>query len=97
MQSELDAHARPTSQIQDLYKQYHSRKFDSSDTSLDFKTPNIASSFKIIEDLDARRLNVAFQRFTGKFEEDYMQDQLPTTIFESRVIPGSQLFLVLPS
>ena len=89
MHSELDPHARPNPRIQHLYKHYRSQKFHSSDLSLNFDTPNTAASFKHIHDLDAGRLNVAFQTFTGKFDENHTQDQLRMSIYESRVIPGS--------
>lgn len=96
MHSELDAHARPNPQIQSLYKQYQTGKFDSSNLSLDFNAPNVAISFKHVDDLDTDRLNVAFQTFTGKFEENYTQGQLPVSLFESRVIPGNQFSLTFP-
>jgi hypothetical protein len=93
MHSGLDAYARPNPQIQDLYKQYQTRK---SEPSLDFNTPNVVASFKHIDDLDATRLNVAFQTFTGKFEEDHTQGQSPFFIFESTVIPGIKLSSIFP-
>jgi len=89
MYSELDAHARPNPKIQSFYKQYQNRKCDLPDESLDFNTSNIDASFKHIDDLDTGRLNVAFQRFTGKFEESYTHGQLPVSILESTTIPGS--------
>src|SRR5947207_15608782 len=93
MYSKLDAHARPSPKIQSFYKKYQNQNFDSSDPSLDFNKSNIDASFKHIDDLDAGHLNVAFQTFTGEFEEHHTHGQLPVSIFESTTIPGSYLVI----
>jgi len=91
MYSDLDAYARPSPKIQGFYKQYQKQNFDSSDLSLNFDAPNIATSFKPVHDLDVGRLNVAFQKFTGKFEDNYFHTELPVPVFESIAIPGRYL------
>jgi len=83
MQNGLDAHARPPQSIQDVYKQYQKEK---SAPSLQFDIAPHDNEFQVVDRIDAKTLNTAFQIFIGDIEG--IQFESNAEVLESKIIPG---------